>query len=83
MTGTRIVLAEDLRPGDVIVKTVDQTFGGRFIETEIQQLTVGRLTGIGPTQGRITVIDVEWTRTEFFPRGQRLRIHRESNQETV
>ncbi|OZE95124.1 hypothetical protein CH302_19485 [Rhodococcus sp. 15-2388-1-1a] len=79
MNGTRIVPVEDLRPGDVIVKKVDQTFGGRFIETSIDQLTVGRISGIGPERDRITVFDLEHTRTEFFPRGQRLRIHRESN----
>lgn len=73
---TRIVLAEDLQPGDVIVKKVSQTTGGRFIETAIPQLTVGRVTAKGDD---IAVFDLERTRTDFYRRTQHLRIHRESN----
>jgi hypothetical protein len=75
----RIVFADQLKPGDVIVDIIDVTASGHFVELPIAQLSVGQLHRVGRNADRIAVVDIEHTRTEFFRTDRRLRIHRETD----
>ncbi|SNS59261.1 hypothetical protein [Rhodococcoides kyotonense] len=78
MSGTeRIVFADQLKTGDIIVDKVELSPGGHWLDLPIEQLTVGQ-TRLGAS-GRVIVTDVEHTRTEFLRTSQRLRIHRETD----
>ncbi|OLT35623.1 hypothetical protein BJF84_13435 [Rhodococcus sp. CUA-806] len=52
----RIVFADQLKPGDVIVDIIDVTASGHFVELPIAQLSVGQLHRVGRNADRI--IDV-------------------------